>query len=71
MTVIPTEIGVVGTFTKELVGGLEEMEIRGRVATIKTTVLLRSAGILRRVLVDLRRLGTTQNPVRNHLLRLV
>ena len=39
-----------GTFTKGLVQGLENLEIRGRVETIQTTTLLRSARILRRVL---------------------
>ena len=43
-------IGALGTITKELVQGLEDLEIRGRVKTIQTTALLRSARILRRVL---------------------
>ena len=43
-------IGTLGTVTKGLVHGLEEMEIRRRVETIQTTSLLRSAKILRRVL---------------------
>ena len=33
-----------------LLKGLEDLEIRGRVATIQTTTLLRTAKILRRVL---------------------
>ena len=48
--VIPIVIGVLGTVTKELVKGLEELEIRKQVETIQTTALLRLARILRRVL---------------------
>ena len=40
---------VVGTVTKELVKGLEDLEIRGRVGTIQNTALLRSVRILRKV----------------------
>ena len=43
-------IGAFGTVTKGLVQGLENLEIRGRVDTIQTTALLRSARILKRVL---------------------
>ena len=50
VTVIPIVIGALGTVTEELVQGLEDLEIRGRVETIQTTALLRSARILRRVL---------------------
>ena len=50
MTIIQIVIGALGTVTKGLVQGLEDLEIRGRVETIQTTVLLRSARILRRVL---------------------
>ena len=50
MTVIPVVIVELGTVTKRLVQGLEDLEIRGRVETIQTTALLRSARILKRVL---------------------
>ena len=43
-------IGVLGIVTKGLVQVLEVLEIRGRVETIQTTALLRSARILSRVL---------------------
>ena len=43
-------IGALSTVTKELVQGLEDLEIRRRVETIQTTELVRSARILRRVL---------------------
>ena len=49
--VIPIVIGALDTVTKGLVQGLVDLEIRGRVETIKTTALLRSARILRRVLL--------------------
>ena len=50
VTVIPTVIGTLGTVQKDLERGLDELEIEGRIETIKTTALLRSARILRRVL---------------------
>ena len=50
MMVMPIVIGALGTVPKGLVQGLEDFEIRGRVETIQTTALLRSAKILRRVL---------------------
>ena len=43
-------IGVLGTVTKGLVLGQEDLEITGQVETIQTTTLLRSGRILRRVL---------------------
>ena len=51
VTVIPIVIGAIGTVNKRLVRELEDSEIRGQVETILTTALLRSARILRRVLV--------------------
>ena len=50
MTIMLILIGALGTATKGLVQGLEDMEITGRVKTVQTTALLRSAIILRRVL---------------------
>ena len=50
MTIIPIMIGAFGTVTKGLWKGLEDLEIWGRVETIQTTALLRTARILRRVL---------------------
>ena len=48
--VVVVVIGANGTVTKELVQGLEDLEIRGRVETVQTTALLRSARIPGRVL---------------------
>ena len=49
VSVIPIVIGVFGTVTNGLIKGREDLEIRGRVETIQTTVLLRLLRILRRV----------------------
>ena len=50
MTIVPTVIGALGTVTKGLVQRLEDLEITGRVETIQSAALLRTARILRRVL---------------------
>ena len=50
VTIIPIVIGAFGTVTKGLLRGLEDLEVGGRVETIQTTTLLRTARILRRVL---------------------
>ena len=47
VTIIPIVIGSFGTV---LLKGLEDLEVGGRVETIQTTTLLRTARILRRVL---------------------
>ena len=50
VTIIPIVIGAPGTVTKELLKGLEDWEVGGRLETIQTTTLLRTAIILRGVL---------------------
>ena len=50
VTVIPMIIGALGTIPKEMINGLEDLEIRERVETIQTTGLMRSVRILTRVL---------------------
>ena len=50
VTIIPIVIGAFGTVTKGLQEGLEDLEVGGRVGTIQTIALLRTARILRRVL---------------------
>ena len=50
VSIIPIAIGAVGTETRELLKGLENLEVCGRVGTIQTTALLRTARILRRLL---------------------
>ena len=49
MTIIPIVIGAFGTVTKRLLKGPEDLEVGGRVETIQTTALLKTARILRRV----------------------
>ena len=48
VTIIPIVIGDFGTVTKGLLKALEDLEVGARVETIQTTVLLRTARILRR-----------------------
>ena len=50
VTIIQIVIGAFGTVTKGLLKELEDLEAGGRVETIQTKALLRTAGILRRVL---------------------
>ena len=50
LRVISVVIGALGTVTKGLVKGQDELKIRGRVETFQITALLRSVRILRRVL---------------------
>ena len=49
VTVVPIEIHALGTIPKGLVTELEDLEIKGQVETIQTTVLLRSARIFRKL----------------------
>ena len=48
VTIIPIVIGAFGTVTKGLLKELENLEVGGRVETIQTTTLLRTARIPRR-----------------------
>ena len=50
VTIVPIVSGALGTITKGLLKGQEDLEIRGQVETIQTTALLRTARIRRRVL---------------------
>ena len=53
LTVVSVITGALETVPKRLERGLEELEIGGRIETIQTSELLRSAKILRRVLENL------------------
>ena len=53
VTVIPVVVGVLGTITINLGNTLDEPNIKGRIKIIQTRALLKSAWILRRVLVIL------------------
>ena len=50
VTIIPIVISAFGTVTKRLLKGLEDLDYGGRVGTLQTTALFRTARILRRVL---------------------
>ena len=50
VTIIPIGIGAFGTVTKGFLNWLEDLEVDGRVGTMQTTALLRTARILRRIL---------------------
>ena len=50
VTIVSVVIVALGTITKGLLKGLEDLEVGGRVETVQTTALLRTARILRRVL---------------------
>ena len=50
VTIVQIVIGALGTITKGLLKGLEDLEIGGWVENIQTTALLRTARKLRRVL---------------------
>ena len=50
VTIIPIVIGAFCTVTEGLLKGLDDLEVGGRVETIQTKPLLRTARILRRVL---------------------
>ena len=50
VTIVPIVIGAFGTVSKGLLKGLEDLEVGGRVETIQSTALLKTARILRRVL---------------------
>ena len=63
VTVEPIVIGTLGTVTKGLVQGLEDLEITRRVETIQTTTFGQNT---EKSLGDLRRLVVTQTPVKHH-----
>ena len=67
--IVPIVIDAFGTRTTELLKGLEDMEVGGRVETIQITTLLRTATILRKSW----RLEESccQIPAKNHLLLLM
>ena len=50
VTIVPIVIGALGTITKALLKGPEDLEIGRQVETIQTTALLRMARILRQVM---------------------
>ena len=69
-TVIPTVIGALGTVTKWWVQGLEDIEMRGRVENPNYGIA-KIGHYTEKNPGDLRRLITTQAPVKNHQLMLM
>ena len=67
VTIIPIVIGAFDTVTKGILKGLDDLEVGGRMETIQSTVLLRTARILRRVLETWR----DSTPVNDHQLTLM
>ena len=59
--IIIVVVGSLGTVPKNMEKNLKELKIRGRIETIQTTVLQKSA----RIPGDLRRLAVTQTPVKD------
>ena len=71
VTIFPIMIGAFGTVTKGLLKGLEDLEVDGRVETIQTTALLRTARILRRVLETCCHPNSSERPSANAGAKLV
>ena len=62
---------LLGTITKGLVKGLEDLKDGGRMETIQTTTLLRTGQNREKSPIDLRRVVVTQTPVKNHRLKVM
>ena len=62
--IIPIVIGALGTVTKRLVQGLEDLQITGRVEAVQTTAL-RLARIPRKVLETCCHLNSSEKPSAN------
>ena len=65
VTIVPIVIGALGTITKGLLKGLGDLEVGGRVETIQTTALLRTARILRGVLETCHHSNSSEKPSAN------
>ena len=64
VTIVPIVIGALGTITKGLLKGLEDLKVGGRVETMQTTALLKNGQNPETIPGDLRRLAVTQTPVK-------
>ena len=71
VTIIPIVIGAFGTVTEGLLKGVEDLKVSGRVETIQTTTLLRTARIIQKSPGDSRRLALTQTLVKDDQLTLM
>ena len=70
VSIVPIVIGAFGTVTEGLLKGLEDLEVSGRVETIQTTALLKTARLLRRVLETWGDLVSLKLQWKNHQLTL-
>ena len=66
MTIISVVIGALGTVTKGLLKGLEDLEVGGRVE-----IIIENGQNTEESPGDLRRLAVTQSPVKDHQLTLM
>ena len=69
MTTVPIVVGAVGTITKRLLKGLEELGRTGR--DYPNDSITENGQNTEKSPSDLRRLGVTQTPVKNHKLKLM
>ena len=67
VTVIPIVIGTLGTGTKGLIMGLEDLKIRGQVETIPSYCVIEISKNTEKSPGDLMRLAVTQTPVEDQL----
>ena len=65
VTIVPIVIGALGTVTKGLLKGLEDLEVGRRVETIQTTALLKTARILRGVMETCCHSNSSEKPSAN------
>ena len=71
VTIVPIVIGALGTITKGLLKGLEDLDVGGRVETIPNDSIAENGQNPETSPGDLRRLAVTQTPVKNHQLILM
>ena len=65
VTIVPIVISALGTITKGLLKGLEDLQVGGQVETIQTTALLRTTRILRQVLETCSHSNSSKKPSAN------
>ena len=71
VTMIPIVISALGRVPKELVEGLDDLKIRGRVEDHPKNKIIEIGQNIKESPRDLKRLAVTQTPVENHQLTLV
>ena len=71
VTIVPIVIGALGTVTKGLLKGLEDLEVSGRGRDYPNDSIAEDGQNTETSPGDLRRLAVTQTPVKNHQLILM